>query len=78
MVLICRRQKCTHKDDIKALISKVMNLYHKIKGTVNHDKQDPDAEFLGDQNPQIEDQTMYENVEAEAANHTMGTPAPAK
>ena len=57
--------KCTHKDDIKALITQVMDLYHKIKGTTNHDKQDPDAEFLGDQSLQIEDQTLYENPEAE-------------
>ena len=57
--------KCTHKDDIKALITKVMDLYHKIKGTTNHDKQDPDVELLGDQ-------AVYEISEAEAAGHTMG------
>lgn len=51
-----------HKDEIRALIAKVLDLYHTVKGTPNHDRREANAEFLGEQSPQLEDQPGTEQL----------------
>lgn len=51
-----------HKDEIRALIAKVLDLYHTVKGTPNHDRREANAEFLGEQSPQLENQPAAEQL----------------